>query len=72
LHTADNRSSQSDKDQFAVIDQLLPKPFAQAQLINDIRQALEKHSSDVCVRLRLNITPKLMHLLDAFYGPQTL
>ena len=66
MHTADNRSSLSDKAQLAGIDQLLPKPFTQTQLINAIRQALGKHSSNVCAPLRPNINPTLIHLLDDF------
>ena len=66
MHTADNWSSLSDKAQLAGIDQLLPKPFTQTQLINAIRQALGKHSSNFCAPLRPNINPTLIHLLDDF------
>ena len=66
MHTADNRVNLSDKTQLAGIDQLLPKPFTQAQLINIIIQALETNSLDACAPLKPNTNPKLLSLFDDF------
>ena len=66
MHTADKRKSLKDEAQSVRICQILPKPFTQAQLIHAIRQALEKNSSSVCVPLRPNTNPNLIHLLDEF------
>lgn len=69
MHTADARASLRNEALSAGINQLLPKPFTQTQLIDAIRQGLESsESSDgsACPPLKLNTNPKLMPLLDEF------